>query len=145
VNATKVCPGCKQSLSYSAFRWDKRRDRPQYECRACESMRGAKWHRSPRGRAVHRAYCRTWRQENAHSVRNYDVQRRRSAKALAGDKLRKEVKAGRIRKPDCCQDCGQQGPVQGHHEDYSKPLSALWLCVSCHAYRHPRKRMYHAA
>lgn len=38
--------------------------------------------------------------------------------------------------PDNCSKCGAIGPVDGHHEDYSKPLEVLWLCRPCHANIH---------
>lgn len=31
--------------------------------------------------------------------------------------------------------CGQT-PTHAHHEDYSKPLDVVWLCVACHGRRH---------
>ena len=42
---------------------------------------------------------------------------------------------GRIeRKP--CQICGGTGKVQGHHEDYNRPIEVTWLCPSCHSLWH---------
>ena len=34
-----------------------------------------------------------------------------------------------------CAVCGNP-KVQGHHEDYSKPLDVVWLCTRHHADRH---------
>jgi hypothetical protein len=39
-------------------------------------------------------------------------------------------------KPAACSACGLVGRVQGHHEDYSKPLDVIWLCQKCHGLRH---------
>lgn len=47
--------------------------------------------------------------------------------------VREAVKYGRLFKPDRCQHCGEIGPVEGSHDDYSKPLVVEWLCRSCHA------------
>lgn len=50
---------------------------------------------------------------------------------IAGKIVRYEVRKGRLtRQP--CQKCGSTHYVQGHHEDYSKPLEVQWLCRSCH-------------
>lgn len=35
-----------------------------------------------------------------------------------------------------CTVCGTTSKVQAHHDDYSKPLSVLWLCQPHHADRH---------
>lgn len=45
------------------------------------------------------------------------------------------VYRGVLVKPDRCEQCGKETPkarLQGHHEDYSKPLEVSWLCAKCH-------------
>lgn len=37
--------------------------------------------------------------------------------------------------PQPCEVCGKE-KSQGHHEDYSKPLDVVWLCVRHHQDRH---------
>ena len=48
--------------------------------------------------------------------------------------------SGKILKPDKCSICGETGVIQGHHEDYSKPLEVIWACTLCHAKIHKTKR-----
>lgn len=50
--------------------------------------------------------------------------------------LRYEVKKGNIVKPIHCEKCDEIKPLQGHHDDYKKPLEVKWLCTRCHADRH---------
>jgi hypothetical protein len=42
------------------------------------------------------------------------------------------IRRGDLVRPGQCDDCGAGGPVEGHHDDYSKPLAVRWLCTSCH-------------
>ena len=46
---------------------------------------------------------------------------------------------GRIIKPKICQGCFKKKELEGHHEDYSKPLEVVWLCIKCHAKLHADK------
>lgn len=42
---------------------------------------------------------------------------------------------GKLVKPDGCSACGRARlprQLEGHHEDYSKPLEVTWLCRKCH-------------
>lgn len=43
----------------------------------------------------------------------------------------------RIKRENCF--CGSE-KVQGHHEDYSKPLEVIWLCPKHHGERHRQMR-----
>lgn len=72
------------------------------------------------------------------------VSRQRAEQILHRDKgrarnnLNKALKAGRITKPDICQECGVKGTqLQAHHDDYSMWRQVRWLCSACHARIHP--------
>lgn len=44
------------------------------------------------------------------------------------------VQSARLRPPAACEACGSTGSgvLQGHHDDYRRPLDLRWLCRSCH-------------
>ena len=63
--------------------------------------------------------------------RKYGTQKYR-----ARDVLRHAVASGRIKKPSLCSVCAMGGRIEGHHDDYEKPLEAIWLCQVCHRKRH---------
>jgi hypothetical protein len=47
------------------------------------------------------------------------------------------VRDGRLIKPDACSQCSRTGiRLEGHHDDYGKPLEVIWLCARCHRRRH---------
>lgn len=49
------------------------------------------------------------------------------------------VRNGRlVRGP--CETCGTTNKVQGHHDDYTKPLDVRWLCPKHHAEHHKKHR-----
>lgn len=44
------------------------------------------------------------------------------------------VRSGLVVKPNKCAVCPRiNGRITGHHTDYSKPLTVVWLCSLCHA------------
>lgn len=65
-------------------------------------------------------------------------------KDVASQAVRSLVATGKIIKPDQCSIClsivGSKS-IQGHHEDYSKPLEVIWVCVKCHSNIHRTKKL----
>lgn len=56
------------------------------------------------------------------------------AKWAACDKLHTAVRYGKVKRGECAV-CGC-AKVEGHHEDYSKPLEVVWLCKKHHVELH---------
>jgi len=48
----------------------------------------------------------------------------------------RSVKKGEIVKSLICAGCGESKRLDGHHQDYSKPLDVVWLCRPCHMFTH---------
>lgn len=42
------------------------------------------------------------------------------------------IGTGKLKKPKCCEQCGQERKIEGAHYDYSRPLDVRWLCIPCH-------------
>lgn len=81
--------------------------------------------------------AREWARNNPDKVR--DAARRRRVNhylvVRAREQLQWAVRCGRlVRRP--CEGCGADENVQGHHDDYSKPLEVRWLCQKCHDAHH---------
>jgi hypothetical protein len=54
-------------------------------------------------------------------------------KRKAHNAVKNALRYGKIHRHPCC-ICGNK--AQAHHEDYSKPLDVIWLCLRHHADRH---------
>lgn len=52
-------------------------------------------------------------------------------KARAHDIVKRAKRNGKLIPRDC-EKCSNGTNIQAHHEDYSKPLDVIWLCVPCH-------------
>jgi len=63
-------------------------------------------------------------------------QKRNPKKRSAHVAVSNAVRDGKLIKQPC-EVCGEL-KVQGHHDDYTKPLDVRWLCVSHHAEHHAR-------
>lgn len=91
-----------------------------FRCRDCVKERQQNYSKTPTGKlAVNRAEAVRYK-KHKHKV-------------LARLKARYAVKKGILVKPKWCEVCNLVKPLQGHHEDYSKPLEVIWLCTGCHA------------
>lgn len=47
-------------------------------------------------------------------------------------KIYKAILSGKISKPEECSICFNTENIVGHHINYYKPLSVVWLCAICH-------------
>ena len=64
---------------------------------------------------------------------------RATEKALAHRLVNLAVRLGELIRPDHCERCGDRETkraLDGHHEDYSRPLDVVWLCTPRHRRRH---------
>ncbi len=69
--------------------------------------------------------------KRAYSMRNPE-------KHHASNTADNAVRDKRLWKSPCCMapGCFNTDRIHGHHADYDKPLSVVWLCSSCHSKLH---------
>lgn len=98
------------------------------------------------------------REDNIDRIREYDRQRGGTKKRIelktkttkiyrerfplrckAHSKLAQAVSSGLIHKPTKCSICGAETRIEGHHDDYDKPLDVVWCCSVCHKKMHYSK------
>ena len=103
------------------------------------------------------------REENIDKVREYDrgrgklphrlklstdvTKRRREESPLmyrAHTAVKSAIRNGTLVKPDICPVCNKAGKIEGHHEDYTKPLDIDWMCTVCHNQRHKELELKNA-
>lgn len=59
-----------------------------------------------------------------------------AAHVIFGNALRD----GKVDRADKCSFCGSIKNIQGHHDDYTKPLEVRWLCALCHKRWHKHNK-----
>ena len=91
-----------------------------------------------RFRDSHKQLChdktKAWRIKNKDkviaSINRYENKYPERVKAK--NLLASAIRYGKKKKGCCCEKCGSTEKIEGHHNDYSKPLDVMWLCNSCH-------------
>jgi hypothetical protein len=90
----------------------------------------------PRRAEKNRAYAKTEAGKRSMLASRQRWLAKHPAKRAAHIILGNAVSAGRISKPVNCQVCGAGGRIDGHHDDYTKPLDVIWCCRKCHVQIH---------
>jgi hypothetical protein len=132
----KVCPGCKLTLPLSSFAVRRaKRSGLQPRCRGCAAVAMSASYRKDidKSRAYRREHANLDGKMGERLIANYS---KFPLKREAHNTINRELKGKRITKPDHCSACGDDHRVEGHHDDYTKPLDVIWLCTSCHRKRH---------
>ena len=88
-----------------------------------------------------REYQKRWRKANPatyttakirwferHAAEMHEDKRQKRCRYLRSNATR----FGLLARPDHCEKCSCECKPQGHHENYTKPLSVEWLCRDCH-------------
>lgn len=50
------------------------------------------------------------------------------------------IRRGILIRPTCCENCGEEKPLDAHHEDHRRALDAKFWCRACHARHYARLR-----
>lgn len=83
-------------------------------------------------------YYLGWYQKNGRPRTEKEVensikwQKDNREKVSAHRKLYSAIKIGKIIRPESCTCCNKKARILGHHPNYSKPLTVVWVCSSCH-------------
>jgi hypothetical protein len=89
------------------------------EAREKENLRQNEWRKQ--NKEKYGAYVRKWQKANRIKIN-------------AHAKVHRAVENGTLIRGIKCEECGTgKGKMEGHHEDYNKPLQLIWLCRLCHA------------
>jgi transposase-like protein len=100
------------------------------QCKPCSNAKLDVWRARTRERRL--AYNREYyaSEKGRAVVRNY--QAKKPAKKVAQTAVNRAIAAGIMVRLDACEECGSRKRVEGHHDDYAKPLAVRWLCRLCH-------------
>lgn len=125
-NYDNICSDCKKGMAKGRYEKNKEKRLAysrQYKKDNPEKIKNLNvgWRKNNKDKA--RAYTRRWRKNNKE-------------KSYAHTRVHEAIKDGRLVKPCKCSKCDSTERIQGHHEDYSKPLEVIWLCESCHVALH---------
>lgn len=144
---TKVCTKCGEEKQLDEFYRDANRDRGRRSsCKMChtkyrnenlERMRkraNAYYaaHKKQMALISRRCYLNNhtkrieYHRKYYHENRELCIVRAKSRYAIQTERLI----------PCPCEICGTTERIEGHHEDYSKPLDVRWLCKSHHSLLH---------
>jgi hypothetical protein len=145
----KKCTRCGTNKAEEDYHWKKKGSRRQSWCKKCVSEYQStperraknnksvqKYGRTEHGRIKNRARCAKFRATAKFKKAMDKYRTNNPEKRSAQIKLANAIAAGKIVRPTSCSVCNIECSPQGHHYDYSLPLSVIWVCVQCHANIH---------
>ena len=134
-----TCPHCDIERACSQFDRANKHGVPVGWCKSCQKKYSQRYYQENREDRI--ATTERWREKNT-MTEDYRTGRREyarryraanPARTKAQTRVTTEIHAGRLL-PQPCILCGDKGVA--HHEDYSKPLEIIWLCITHHMSLH---------
>lgn len=142
-----VCTKCKVDKPTSEFfRYRSHKSGYDYQCKECVSIRQQKYYWNNHDRCMGRGRRQYEKHKEKSKARNAKWEKDNSEKRLEYRKMfpdrmvaysdvKNAIRRGEMQK-DPCSRCGATKHIHGHHEDYSKTLDVVWLCIKCHSEVH---------
>ena len=114
------------------LRIKKYREENLEKIKAYDKMRANQSHRVK----ARKEYAKTERGKEAkkRGLKNY--QERYPLRYAARIIVNNAIRDKRLEKKFECSICKSTEKIQGHHDDYTKPLEVRWLCQKCHSNWH---------
>ena len=108
-------------------------------CNSCENARVRK--KRKEDNTVFKRKDKKYYKKNATLIKERRKQyyQNNKPRIKARDKVRTAIMNGTLLRPNTCSECQESCVPNGHHDDYSKPLSVVWLCCRCHMRLHHMK------
>lgn len=133
----KLCRHCSEWLPMTAFyKHAQMADGHLNVCRECVKRRVRK-HRFENDSV--REYDRTRSKDPERKAMASEIGKRYNkehrARKHATLLVARALKSGKLEKGPC-HFCETTERIEGHHNDYSKPLDVIWLCARCHRKLH---------
>ena len=105
------------------------------QCSKCGVVKPAnEFHKNSRRPDGLQRYCKPCKSENdktrAHKIRAHV--KKNPVRRRAHHAVERAIKSGDIVALENCSECGTKARLDGHHDDYAKPLNVRWLCRGCH-------------
>jgi ribosomal protein S27AE len=120
-------PGCEVTGYENFYRHPQMGDGHLSFCKSCVK-RKTKEHRASDPRVAERDRIRYY----SNPTRRVRNKKKTPEAKYAQSKVAYAIKAGRISKPDICEECGRSVFLEAAHYDYKEPLLVRWLCRPCH-------------
>ena len=144
----KVCKECNSEKDLSAFyKHPQMQDGHLNKCIECVK-KIVKKHRdlniekikaydrerakTPERMAKHREYARSEKGKLSHKKALDNYKKRYPLKYASRVITGNAIRSGKLIRASNCSECGSKEKIEGHHDDYTKPLEVRWLCEKCH-------------
>jgi hypothetical protein len=148
----KVCRECNTEKPFDEFyKHPKMADGHLNKCAACVKARVTKHREANLEKIIAYDRARAKKPHRMQARKQYaKTEAGKLAKKRATDAYNKRypmvyaahvitgnaIRDGKLISASSCSCCGSTTKIEGHHDDYTKPLDIRWLCEACHKQWH---------